>query len=72
MCSLNLNKYQLVIVTLGEQDGEYSNLQKKVNLSPGFLVNDSTLPYWTVPPINLPACNKNTLPIHVDVLFASA
>jgi hypothetical protein len=65
-----LSRFKLVIATLGELGGEYSNLQKRVNLSPGLPVNDPTLPYWTVPPINLPAHNNTaTLPTHVDVLI---
>jgi hypothetical protein len=66
-----LSRFKLVIATLSELDGEYSNLQNRVNLSPGLPVNDPTLPYWTVPPINLnlPARNNTALPTHVDVLI---
>jgi uncharacterized NAD(P)/FAD-binding protein YdhS len=64
-----LAKLKLVIATLGELDKEYSNLQNRVNLSPGLPVNDPTLPYWTVPPIDLPARNNTALPTHVDVLI---
>ena len=64
-----LSRFKLVITTLGELGGEYSNLQKRVNLSPGLPVNDPTLPYWTVPPIDLPAHNNAALPTHVDVLI---
>jgi hypothetical protein len=64
-----LSKFKLVIATLGELDEEYSDLQKRVNLSPGLPVSDPTLPYWTVPPINLPAHSNTVLPTHVDVII---
>lgn len=64
-----LAKFKLVIATLGELDEEYSDLKKRVNLSPGLPVNDPTLPYWIVPPINLPAHSNTALPSHVDVLI---
>jgi hypothetical protein len=64
-----LSRFKLVIATLRELDGEFSTVQKRLKLSPGLPVNDPTLPYWTVPPVNLPARNNTTLPSHVDVLI---
>jgi hypothetical protein len=65
-----LSRFKLAIATLGELNGEYTTLRKRVNLSPGLPVDNPTLPYWTVPPINLPAHNNTTaLPTHVDVII---
>ena len=64
-----LSRFNLVIATVRELGGEYSIVQKRVNLSPGLPVNDPTLPFWTVPPVNLPASNKIALPSHVDVVI---
>lgn len=65
-----LSRFKLVIATVRELDGEFSTVQKRLNLSPGLPVNDPTIPYWTVPPIdlNLPAHNT-PLPTHVDALI---
>lgn len=64
-----LSRFNFVIATVRELGGEYSTVQKRVNLSPGLPVNDPTLPYWTVPPVNLPGRNNTALPTHVDVLI---
>lgn len=67
-----LSKFKLVIATLGELDEEYSNLRKRVKLSPGLPVNDPTLSYWTVPPINLPAHSNTVLPTQVDIIIVGS
>jgi len=64
-----LSRFKVVIATVCELDGKYSNVQKRVNLSPGLPVNNPTLPYWTVPPLNLSAPNNTALPPHADVLI---
>lgn len=64
-----LSRFNFVITTVRELGWEYSTVQKRVNLSPGLPVNDPTLPYWTVPPIKLPARNNTPLPTHADVLI---
>ncbi len=66
-----LSRFKLAIATVRELDGEFSTVQKRLNLSPGLPVDDPTIPYWTVPPIdlNLPAHNNSALPTHVDVLI---
>ncbi len=64
-----LSRLKLAIATFRELVGEYSAVQKRVNLSPGLPVNDPTLPYWTVPPINLPTRDNTALPTHIDVLI---
>ena len=63
-----ISRLKLTIATLHKLDEEYSALQKRINLSPGLPVNDPTLPYWAVPPINLPARDNTVLPTHIDVL----
>jgi hypothetical protein len=63
-----LSRLKVVIGTLRELDAEYHAFQKRVNLSPGLPVNEPTLPFWTVPPTNLPTRINSALPTHVDVL----
>lgn len=61
------SRFKLVINTLRELDAEYHSVIKRVDLSPGLPVNEPTLPFWAVPPANLPTRNTS-LPKHVDVL----
>jgi FAD dependent oxidoreductase len=63
-----LSRLKVVIGTLRELNAEYLSFQQRVILSPGLPVNDPTLPFWTVPPANMPMCINSALPTHVDVL----
>ena len=63
-----LSKLKLVIGILRELDAEYHSFRKRVNLSPGLPAKEPTLPFWTVPPANLPTRINSALPTHVDVL----
>ena len=62
------SRFKLLISTLRELDAEYHTVIKRVELSPGLPVNEPTLPFWTVPPANLPTRVNTSLPKHVDVL----
>jgi chemotaxis response regulator CheB len=62
------SRFKLVICTLRELDAEYHSVIKRVDLSPGLPVNEPTLPFWAVPPANLPTRVNTSLPKHVDVL----
>lgn len=64
-----LSRFNFVIATVRELGAEYSTVQKRVNLSPGLPVNDPTLSYWTLPPVNLPARNNAALPAYSDVVI---
>ena len=63
-----LSRLKVVIGTLRELNAEYLSFQQRVTLSPGLPVNDPTLPFWAVPPANMPMCINSALPTHVDVL----
>ena len=64
-----LTRIKLVVGVFRELDAEYLSVKQRVQSSPGLPVNEPTVPFWTVPPANLPIPTDTTAPpSHVDVV----
>jgi hypothetical protein len=62
------SRIKLVIDLIRQLDGEYRAVRERIDKSPGLPVDTPTVPFWTVPPAQLPIDNDAPLPSHVDVL----
>lgn len=62
------SRIKLVIDLIRQLDGEYRALKERIDTSPDLPVDAPTVPFCTVPPVQLPIDNDSPLPSHVDVL----
>ena len=63
-----LSRIKLVIDLIRQFDAEYRALKQRIDRSPDLPVDAPTIPFWTVPSVQLPIDNDAPLPSHVDVL----
>ncbi|KAI9437016.1 FAD dependent oxidoreductase [Lactarius indigo] len=62
------SRIKLVLGLIRQLDAEYRVVKERIDSSPELPVNDPTVPFWTVPPAEIPIDNDAPLPSHVDVL----
>lgn len=62
------SRIKLVFDLIRQLDAEYRAVKERIDNSPDLPVSRPTIPFWTVPPVQLPIDNDAPLPEHVDVL----
>lgn len=62
-----VSRIKLVLDTLAQLDTEYRAIKERIDLSPGLPVNKPTLPFWSIPPADVPT-SDTSLPTHVDIV----
>ncbi|KAH9064955.1 FAD dependent oxidoreductase [Lactarius vividus] len=62
------SRIKLVLGLIRQLDAEYRVVKERIDRSPELPVDRPTVPFWTVPPAELPIDNDAPLPSHVDVL----
>ena len=61
-------RIKLVVGLIRQLDAEYRVVKERIDGSPDLPVDSPTVPFWTVPPAQLPIDNDAPLPSHVDIL----